>query len=321
MHLGNEVLSVPVAAVSGAVAIGAVALAARRLRRTAEPAKVPLMGVLGAFVFAAQMVNFPVGFGASGHLVGSILLAVLLGADAAFLAMASILVIQCLIFQDGGILALGCNILNMGLLPCYGGRWMYDRIVPAGRATPSRAWLGMSLACLVTVPLGAVLAALEISISGVSDAPLRTLLWFIAGIHVLIAFGEGILTFAVVGSLARMRPDLAGLDGAGRVSLRAVTASLAAAAAVVAGFLSLVASSLPDGLERTLEHLGVRPAPSPADGVQAAIALFPDYTLPGRSGVWLTPAAGLIGTAVTLAVVWIISRFLRRKSPHAPRLS
>ena len=121
MHMANELLSVPVAAGTILLASGGIVAVARKAKQTLTNEKLPLMGVLGAFVFAAQMVNFPILTGTSGHMVGAVLLAILLGPHAAAIVMASIVIVQCLIFQDGGLLALGCNVINMGLVPAYLG--------------------------------------------------------------------------------------------------------------------------------------------------------------------------------------------------------
>jgi len=315
MHMGNELLSTPVQVGFGIVSAGAIGVAAGRLRQKLDTSRVPLMGVLGAFVFAAQMVNFPIGFGASGHFVGSVLLAIILGPDAALLTMASILVIQCLIFQDGGILALGCNIFNMGVIPSYLGAWIYHSIVGQSPATHGRVYLGSFLASLAVVPLGAVAAALQVSVSGISDAPLSKLLLFIVGVHILIGIGEGVITFGVLCLLSRARPELAGLRaGSEGVSVRAVVASIGIAAGVIAAFLSLVASSLPDGLEHTLEAFHIKPESVAADAFQSKIALFPDYTLRGSEAAVWTGVAGIVGTAVTLGLVYLIARVIVRKS-------
>ena len=138
MHMANELLSLPVAGVTLALGAAVVALAAARAKSSLDPRRLPLMGVMGAFVFAAQMINFtlPGMPGTSGHLGGGVLLAILLGPAAALVTMAAILIVQCLLFQDGGLLALGCNFLNMGVAPCLAG-WAISRMV-AGRS--GRPW-------------------------------------------------------------------------------------------------------------------------------------------------------------------------------------
>lgn len=152
MHMANELLSVPVAAGTLAVAAGGLGLICRKVSKFVTSEKLPLMGVLGAFIFAAQMVNFqlPAMPGTSGHMVGSVLLAIILGPHLAAIVISSVIIVQCLIFQDGGLLSLGCNIINMGLVPCYLGYFIY-RTVTVGKSGGLRIYIGAMLACIIAL--------------------------------------------------------------------------------------------------------------------------------------------------------------------------
>jgi cobalt/nickel transport system permease protein len=277
MHAANELLSVPVAAVTLALAALAVAIAARSAQRRAADNRLPLMGVMGAFVFAAQMVNFtlPGMPGTSGHLGGGVLLAILLGPATGIVTMTAILIVQCLLFQDGGLLALGCNVINMGVVPCLLGWGLYRVLLRSpSNAKAWRQYLAAWIACTVGVVAGAALVPVEAAMSGVLRVPLDQFLGVMIGVHLVIGLCEGAITFAVIAHLRRVRPELlggtAGLSSsAGDLTLTAgqassatpratrrdaaptwvVTASLLVTALLLAGVVSWFASTLPDGLE------------------------------------------------------------------------
>ncbi len=205
MHIPDGFLSPPVWAAAGAVSAAAVGVSIRRVGKSLDERRIPLLGVAGAFIFAAQMVNFPIAAGTSGHLVGGVLAMLLLGPWAAMLIMAAILIVQALLFQDGGITALGANILNMGVLGSLLGFVVFRglrRLLTGLRGTLIASFL---TAWLMTV-LSAALAALEIALSG--TIPLRLVLPAMAGIHGLIGIGEGLITTAALAFLLRVRRDL-----------------------------------------------------------------------------------------------------------------
>ncbi len=360
MHMANELLSPAVAAVTLVAAGIVVAFASARSIRGGAADKAPLMGVMGAFVFAAQMINFtlPGMPGTSGHFVGGVLLAILLGPWAAIAAMAGILIVQCLLFQDGGLLALGCNIINMGVVPCLLGWGLYRALL--GSAAASKAWrqyLAAWAACTVGVVAGAALVPVEAAISGVLRVPLVDFLQVMIGVHVLIGLVEGAITFAVVAYLRRVRPETVGLAAPAAATHKAgasvVLASLAASALLLAGVISWFASTHPDGLEWTyqqrLTDQGHRtavdnPAPVVAavDQWQAKYSPMSDYTRrtaplgqePAEEGqaegeaakahaAWPNvsgwgSAAGVIGTLVTLILLYIPARLLRKRQAAPP---
>ncbi|HUW58591.1 MAG TPA: energy-coupling factor ABC transporter permease [Planctomycetota bacterium] len=350
MHMANELLSVPVAGVTLALGAALLVWVAWRARKTVDPEKLPLMGVMGAFVFAGQMINFtlPGMPGTSGHLGGGVLLAIVLGPSAGILVMAAILVVQCLLFQDGGLLALGCNIINMGVIPCLLGWGIYRLMLgPVEAAKPWRQYVAAWLACVVGVTGGAALVPVEAAVSGVLKISPVHFLGVMVGVHLVIGFVEGLITFAVVAYLRQVRPEALGLsvaDPAGRrLSRPAVTATFLVTAALLAGVVSWFASSHPDGLEWSyMEHRygdGANALSDPSetivkvDALQAKWSLMPDYSrrsaalgdvprdeeaVEEAGPVWPAVSgwgslAGLVGTAVTLVVVYLIAAAVRRR--------
>lgn len=207
MHIPDGFLSLPVATATGVLALAGGIFALRRVERGLSDRTVPLMGVGAAFVFAAQMVNFPVAGGTSGHLLGGALAAILLGPWAGALAIAVVFVVQALVFQDGGLTALGANIFNMGLVGTFGGYWLY-RAVRA--LLGDRGWFALAAATAVaswtSVVVAAGLAGLELAWSG--TVAQTVVIPAMLGVHALIGIGEAVLTVGVVGFLWRTRPDL-----------------------------------------------------------------------------------------------------------------
>ncbi len=203
MHLPDGFLSPPVWIATDLLAVATLAACVRRLKRTLPDEIVPRMGMLGAFVFAAQLVNVPVAAGTSGHLLGGVLVASLVGPEAATLVMASVFFIQCLLFQDGGILALGANIVNMGLSGTIGGYWLMRGLM---RLTPARARdAALFVAAWFTVLGSSALVSVELGLSG--TVPLTPSLFAMVGVHALIGLVEGGITVAVVRFVERVRPE------------------------------------------------------------------------------------------------------------------
>ncbi|MBN2270122.1 MAG: energy-coupling factor ABC transporter permease [Sedimentisphaerales bacterium] len=338
MHMANELLSLPVAAGTFAIATAGLGLICRKAGRIISTDKLALMGILGAFVFAGQMVNFqlPGMPGTSGHMVGAVLLTIVLGPHLAAIVMSSVVIVQCLIFQDGGLLALGCNIINMALVPCYIGYFLY-RAFTAGRASSLRVYVGTMLACLVSIEAGAILVPVQAALAGVLAVPFSTFLITMVGVHLLVGFVEGMITVAVLGYMRQVRPDIIvdSLPGGARLSRSAVLGTLAAFAIITGAGLSLLASDLPDGLEWSYaerpDQPGFEPAVANADSTIAAVDRFqskysplPDYSvrtsqfgeLPHEAAEvstgW-TSFAGVLGSAITMALIWLTARILRKK--------
>lgn len=339
MHMADALVSPAVGGAMWAVAGGAAVYSARKLRLDLDERKVPLMGVMGAFVFAAQMINFAIpATGSSGHLGGGMLLAILLGPHAAFIAIASVLAVQALFFADGGLLALGCNIVNLGLIPCFCVYPLVFRPLAGRNPSHGRLLAGTMIAAVTAVELGALAVVLETVLSGVSDLPFATFLLLMLPIHLAIGLVEGAATFAVVRFVRQLRPDV--LEHAheaqktGLLSHKALLACLGAAAVLIAGGLSWFASSDPDGLEWSMaktsgqEELEApdHAAYTAAEHIQNATALLPDYDFknpPETAGAAVanvgTSVAGLVGAGLTLAFVGAAGLLLRARRGEQQR--
>lgn len=309
MHIPDGFLDTKTAVAAALVAAGGLAVALPRVQRQLPPAKVPLLGLTAAFVFAAQMLNFPVGGGTSGHLVGSALATALLGPAAAIVVLTAVLVTQCFLFADGGVTALGANVFNMAVLaPLVSGAVLTTarRLLPGPRGLV----LGGAFAGWASVVFASICCAGQLALSG--TAPWSTTLPAMALVHMVIGAGEGAITALVLAPLLRARPELLDL-GASPAAAAAgqhrggwLLAGIAAFG--LALFVAPFASPLPDGLEHVAESLGFAER-AHADSVVPAP--LPDYALPGVESPGLATAiAGAIGTAAALLLSWLIARAL-----------
>lgn len=206
MHIPDGFLNVATVATTYVVSAGGVGNAVRIANKKLGEKQVPLMGVLAAFIFAAQMLNFPIAGGTSGHLIGAALAAILLGPWASVLIMSCVLIAQCLIFQDGGLLALGANIFNMGIVASFSGYYLY-RLATAFLGDNRRGKLISGfIGAWGSVFLASIVCAIELAVSGTS--PIGVVLPAMAGFHALIGIGEGLITGAVLSLVLATRPDL-----------------------------------------------------------------------------------------------------------------
>ena len=205
MHIPDGFLDTKTWLTCGAVAAGGVLVVVRKTQQELGEKSVPLMGVMSAFVFAAQMINFPVAAGTSGHLLGSVLAAVLLGPWAGATVLTLVLLVQCFIFQDGGVTALGANILNMALLGLFCGYATY-RLAVQALGMRGGFYVGTALGAWVAVVIGAMACAVELGVSG--TVPLTLALATMTGIHSVIGIGEAAITVLVLSMVRRVRPDL-----------------------------------------------------------------------------------------------------------------
>ncbi len=318
MHIPDGVLDPKVAAATAVIAAGGLAYGLRRLRDRLGDRTTVLMGSMAAFVFAAQMVNFPLyPFPVSGHLLGGVLAAVLLGPWAGAAVIGAVLIVQCFLFGDGGLTALGANFVNMGLIGSVGG---YTIHAPIRRGIGGRRGilLGSMAAAWFSVILASGAFAVELAASGRGVAFLDVLGWM-ALVHAAIGLGEALITGMVVRFLLLTRPDLvddAGPPDGSRAARwgRVALAGLGVAVAV-AIFLAPWASEHPDGLEfvggqkvKFLPPDGSGPAP-------AFAAPIPDYELPGLAKLnpaAATAAAGVVGTLVVFGVGLVLARAVGR---------
>jgi len=324
MHAPDGFLTAPVAIATGLVSAGAIAASIRASRPELDDDRIPLAGVTAAFVFAAQMVNFPVAAGTTGHLIGGALAAVLLGPSLGLLVVAVVVIVQALAFADGGLTALGYNVLNMAVVTSLGG-WAVFRGLR--RLVPSTA-TGVTLAAAVAAFASVVLSAMAFSIQwlfGASAAvPFDRVFIAMVGVHSVIGVGEALITAGVVAAVLAVRPDLVrGADGLARGGGRArmprarfVIAALVASLVLAVGVAQFAVDE-PDGLERVSEDLGFDGA---AQDHAFGSSLFADYATAGVASEPVSLAiAGIAGTLLTLAVgtgLLLLVRDRRRGSPQ-----
>ena len=322
LHAPDGFFSLPVSAAGYALAAAAVGFAIYRANRSLNERIVPMMGVMAAFIFAAQMLNFPVAGGTSGHLIGGALAAIILGPWAAILVMTAVVGLQALLFQDGGLLVMGVNLLNMSIvsvLAGYGTYWVSQRLGGGGYTS---LMAGGFAAAWVSVVASSATTAVALSLSGTS--PLAVALPAILGFHMLIGIGEGLITVFALSFIRQARPQLlgarpnAGADavavaddgGRGRTALRG--ARLWAAGYVIAIALVMLApfaSGSPDGLERVAEDSGFMSA-----ALSAPYSIISDYQLPGvQNEAVATALAGVVGVTVVYLLVAGCAYLLHRR--------
>lgn len=348
MHMADALLSPAVGGTMWGVAAGTIAYSSMKVKKELDDSKVPLMGVLGAFIFAAQMINFTIpATGSSGHLGGGLLLAILLGPYAAFLTIASVLVVQSLFFADGGILALGCNIFNLGFFPAFIAYPFIYRKIAGSRPGRTRLSIAAIIAGVVGLQLGAFSVVLETVSSGISSLPFSTFVVLMQPIHLAIGIVEGLVTATVVSFVAAARPEIlrAASESVtlGSLSLRKVLLSFLAASLLIGGIFSWFASENPDGLEWAIAKVtGAEEVTGTEEGVhtmlaslQERIAFLPDYSFKkdealaaegeanvggvekDATGRLSTSVAGGVGALLSLALAFVIGFALRRRQQFA----
>lgn len=305
MHMADALLSPVVGGCFWVVSGALIGYSAKKIAQEKDISKTPLMGVMGAFIFAAQMINFTIpATGSSGHLGGGLLLAILLGPYRAFITLASILVIQCLIFADGGILALGCNIFNMAFLPSFIAYPLIYRRLAKNNLKPLRLAAASILAAEVGLLLGAFFVVLQTSVSGISELPFKTFTLFMIPIHSAIGIVEGLVTWGVVSFVSKTEPALLVPD-AGNEIPKKIIAVFVFCTIVTGGLFCLFASSKPDGLEWSIEKVVDNRSLSTSGNahsllasVQEKLSFLPDYSF--RSDQGLTNEEVGIGSAISL---------------------
>ena len=209
MHIPDGFINVPVSVGAGVVAAGGVAVCVRKAREDLDERLVPLAGLAAAFIFAVQMLNFPVAAGTSGHLLGGALAAILVGPYAGALAVAVVLVVQAFLLADGGLTAIGLNVLNVGLVAAFAGYGIFVLLVRLLPKTRPATVAAGGVAAGLSVPISAMFFVLEFALGGTVDLSLAAVAAAMGGVHVLIGIGEGLITAAVLGSVLATRPDLA----------------------------------------------------------------------------------------------------------------
>ncbi|MBO5031390.1 MAG: energy-coupling factor ABC transporter permease [Lachnospiraceae bacterium] len=328
MHMADALVSPAVAATMYVCAGAATAYSIRKVRMEDDAKKIPVMGVMGAFVFAAQMINFTIpGTGSSGHLCGGLLLSAVLGPYAGFLAMIGVLLIQCLLFADGGLLALGCNVWNMAFYGCFIGSLLLWKPMMRNGASKKKIVLASIAGCMLTLQLGAFSVTLETLASRVTALPFTVFAAAMQPIHLAIGFVEGLITAAVLCFVYEARPELLwGIGGTAcsskektaRLSLSKTLGILVILTAAVGGILSLFASAFPDGLEWSLERItgsaeleAAGSAYDTAAAIQETTALLPDYAFKGSDSLAGTSFSGIVGAVIVIAFCMVCCRLFQ----------
>ncbi len=311
LHIPDGFLSVAVSVIFWLITMVFVGIAARQVQKDFEDRQTPLMGILAAFIFGAQMLNFPIAGGTSGHLLGGALAAIVLGPWAAILVMTAVIGAQALLFQDGGYLVMGANIFNMGILTALIGFGFYRSAL---RGSTRLKLVIAGVAAWLSVMAGALSTSLQLWLSGTSS--LRVVMPAMLGVHAFIGIGEAIITVGALAFIMKTRPDLL-RDSEVRSHGGRGWIVAGAGIALLTVLLAPLASVYPDGLERVAENLGFIHA-----GKEAPFQIFPDYTIPMLGDSPLsTVLAGALGATVVGILVVLLVNLLRKTPSQSPRAS
>ena len=304
MHIPDGFLSLIVSIICWVITASVVGIAISRTNKSLGEKQIPLMGVMAAFIFAAQMINFPVAGGTSGHLLGGAMAAIVLGPWAGMLVMTSVIAVQALLFQDGGLVVMGANILNMGLVTAAVGYGLYRSA--AGRSKSVKLAVA-GVAAWLSVMTGALLTSLQLWLSGTSD--LQIVIPAMLGVHALIGVGEALITVSALAFILQTRPDLLGETSESAKASRNWV-YIGGLISIIVVLLSPLASADPDGLERVATDMGFINA-----GQSAPYSIIPDYTIPFMGETALsTILAGVIGVIAVGAVIMLIGRGMKAKA-------
>jgi len=319
MHVPDGFLNPGTALVAGTLSAGTIGATLRQSRGYLQDKQIPLAGLTAAFVFAAQMFNFPVAAGTTGHLLGGALAAILLGPRMGAIVVTVVVMVQALLFADGGLTALGLNVLNLAIIPAFGGYAIFRglrRFLPRSR---TGVVIATGLASGLSVVLAAMAFSLEWLFGATAPVPFDTVFGAMVGVHILIGIGEGIISALVVGAVLATRPDLVfgarDLNRAERADRTPMTWRAFALTGVLVVFLVAVVISQfavgsPDGLERVAADTGIADS---ASSHALESGLFADYATVGVGNETLSLAiAGAAGTAITLVVAFGIFYAVRQ---------
>jgi len=337
--MADALLSPAVGATMWAGSMATLGYSSKKLKENIDNKTIPLMGVMGAFIFAAMMINFTIpGTGSSGHIAGGILLTVMLRPYAAFLVLASVLMVQALFFADGGLLALGCNIWNMGFYPCFLAYPLIYKPIAGDGTSAKRIYIAAIVSVIIALQLGAFSVVLETLLSGRSELPFGTFALLMQPIHLAIGFVEGIITAGIISYVKKVRPEILEASNTLRplnagISLKKVLAAFVILAVVTGGALSWFASTHPDGLEWSIQKVtGKRELAEQTNGaaslfrdIQEKTAFLPDYNFkpvvkeepkeneaPAWPGIEAgTSVAGIVGGAIVLMFILFIGFGIR----------
>lgn len=338
MHMVDMLISPAVGGIMLAATAKTTSYSIKNIEYNFDEKKIPLMGAMGAFVFASQMINFSIlGTGSSGHLGGGMLLAILLGPHAGFLTMASILLIQALFFGDGGLLAYGCNVFNLGFYTCFVAYpLIYKKIIKKGINYKSIFYASL-ISSLIGLQLGSFSVVIQTLLSGKTELSFGTFALMMQSIHFAIGIVEGLVTSAVVALVWRVNPEIiertADREYLGSASMKKLIVGILAAAVMIGGVFSWFASSNPDGLEwsvsktiGTNEFIDLGGIHEALAELQDKVALLPDYGFKAYEDVndilssekAGTTTSGIVGGTMTLAMAsligLLISKFKKQPS-------
>lgn len=320
MHMSDALISPEVAGVMGAVTTATLGWCVHKAKNNLEEKKIPLMGVMGAFVFCAQMINFTIpGTGSSGHIGGGLILAAVLGPIPAFLVLATVIAIQALFFADGGILALGCNIFNMGFYSCLVFYPLLFGKLMKNSYSKKRIIIASIVTSVIALQFGAFSVVLETLMSGRSQLPFNSFIILMQPIHFAIGIGEGLITGAVLCYIHSIRPEILEFVNNGKKlsyggSFKKIILSMVVLTGIIGGVLSLYASEYPDGLEWSIgnitseEELSYEGQPYEiSESIQKASSFMPDYSFKNNEDVKMgTSVAGLVGGTITFVIALLI---------------
>ena len=326
MHMADALISTGVASTMIVASTTVGAYSVKNQKKDIETNKIPLMGVMGAFVFASQMINFTIpGTGASGHLGGGILLAILLGPYAGFLTMASILLIQALFFADGGLLSFGCNVFNLGFYSCFiGYNFIYKPIIKRG-FNKKNLTLGIMTSSIISLQLGSLSVVIQTLLSGKTELSFSAFLLTMQPIHLAIGIVEGLVITAVILFIYNARPELINNESISdsKFSMKKTLALLSILVLIIGGGLSLAASSNPDGLEWSIfkssgdTELKVSgSAYEKSEELQNKTAFLPDYNFKSLENKEVneslgTSFSGIIGSAITFGFLILVGVLIK----------
>lgn len=341
MHMADALVSATVAGTMYALSAGTAAYSVKKIRLENDDKKIPVMGVMGAFIFAAQMINFTIpGTGSSGHLCGGMLLTALLGPYAAFLTLISVLLIQCLFFADGGLLAFGCNVWNMAFYGCFLGYFLIWKPIIKKGISKTRIITASILGSVISLQFGAFSVSVETKVSGITELPFMTFVKTMQPIHLAIGLVEGLITAAVLVFIYESRPEMLenneNLDThrkntvsheatfIEKLSLKKILAILFTITLVTGGIISLFASSHPDGLEWSIAKLtGSTDIAGNSDkihyvfsSIQNILSFLPDYAFKNSNTAGGTSFSGIVGSIIVLILCTVVCLIIRFVSRH-----
>jgi cobalt/nickel transport system permease protein len=308
--MADALVSPIVGGAAWAVVICVAGYSIKKIKADDDTSMTPLMGVLGAFVFAAQMINFSIPLtGSSGHLGGGLLLAIILGPHRALLTISSILFVQAMFFADGGLFALGCNIINMGIIPAYIAYPLVYRLIAGDSYNVKRITAASVASALLALEAGAFTVSVVTVLSGITELKFSTFLSVMMPIHLPIGLIEGIVTAAVVMFIRNTRPEILNLNTENKMSFSGFVAVFLISAVLIGGVLSYFASGNPDGLEWSISKTTPHEVLANADTafnkkiaeIQDAASFMPDYSFKHEDGTLSgTSYAGVFGGLITL---------------------